>query len=71
MTPLSCRRGTREHEWGKTLQHDYAIKDFAVQAKSNNIPIGPLYRVVVAVGNMNEKMLQHDYAITVYCLLFL
>ena len=44
------------------LQHDYAIKDVAVQAKSNNIPIGPHYGAVVALGNMNEKMPQH-YAI--------
>ena len=48
----------------KMPQLDYAIKDAAVQAKSNNIPIRPLYRVFVALGDMNEKMLQHDGAIT-------
>ena len=44
------------------LQHDGAVKDAAVQSKSNNIPVGPLYRVVVALGNM-KKMHQHDGAV--------
>ena len=39
----------------KMLPHDGAIKDAAVQVKSNAIPEGPLYRVVLALGNRNEK----------------